>query len=51
MDAAAEYVSIFAKLRDMRFPIAKVRLMNHYNGMTVSTADNNVVIQCSQGSR
>jgi hypothetical protein len=43
MDAAAEYVlQIFAKLRDMRFPIAKVRLMNHYNGNdSASTADNN----------
>jgi hypothetical protein len=43
MDAAAEHVlQIFAKLRDMRFPIAKVRLMNHYNGNdSASTADNN----------
>ena len=43
MDAAAEYVlRIFAKLREMRFPIAKVRLMNHYNGNdSASTADNN----------
>jgi hypothetical protein len=43
MDAAAEYVlQIFTKLREMRFPIAHVRLMNHYNGNdSASTADNN----------
>jgi D-alanyl-D-alanine carboxypeptidase len=43
MDAATEYVlQIFAKLYEMRFPIAKVRLMNHYNGNdSASTADNN----------
>jgi D-alanyl-D-alanine carboxypeptidase len=43
MDAAAEHVlQIFAKLLDIRFPIAKVRLMNHYNGNdSASTADNN----------
>lgn len=43
MDAAAEYVlRIFARLREMRFPIAKVRLMNHYNGNdSASTRDNN----------
>jgi len=43
MDAAAEYVQrIFDKLHEMRFPIAKVRLMNHYNGNdSASTRDNN----------
>lgn len=43
MDAAAEDVlAIFSKLRDMRFPIAHARLMNHYNGNdSASTADNN----------
>jgi D-alanyl-D-alanine carboxypeptidase len=43
MDAAAENVlRIFARLRDMRFPIAKVRLINHYDGDDdASIADNN----------
>ena len=43
LDAVAEYVlQIFLKLRDMRFPIAKARLMNHYEGNdSASTADNN----------
>lgn len=43
MDAVAEHVlAIFDKLRGMRFPIAKARLMNHYNGNdSASTADNN----------
>ena len=43
MDAAAEYVlAIFAKLHEMRFPIAHARLMNHYEGNdSASTADNN----------
>lgn len=43
MDAAAEYVlRIFAKLHDMHFPIAKARLMDHYDGNdSASTADNN----------
>jgi D-alanyl-D-alanine carboxypeptidase-like protein len=43
MDAAAEYVlQIFAKLHEMRFPIAHARLMDHYEGNdSASTADNN----------
>jgi D-alanyl-D-alanine carboxypeptidase len=43
MDAAAENVlRIFAKLREMRFPIAKARLINHYDGNDdASIADNN----------
>jgi hypothetical protein len=43
MDAAAENVlRIFTRLRDMRFPIAKARLINHYDGDDdASTADNN----------
>jgi hypothetical protein len=43
MDAAAEGVlRIFTRLRDMRFPIAKVRLINHYDGDDdASIADNN----------
>ncbi|HTS39718.1 MAG TPA: M15 family metallopeptidase [Xanthobacteraceae bacterium] len=43
MDAVAEHVlQIFSKLRDIRFPIAKARLMNHYEGNdSASTADDN----------
>src|ERR1043166_6735754 len=43
MDAAAENVlRIFARLRDMGFPIAKARLINHYDGSDdASIADNN----------
>ena len=43
MDAAAENVlRIFTKLRKMRFPIAKARLINHYDGDDdASIADNN----------
>jgi hypothetical protein len=43
MDAAAENVlHIFTKLRDIRFPIAKARLVNHYDGNDdASMADNN----------
>lgn len=43
MDAAAENVlRIFNKLRDMRFPIAKARLINHYDGSDdASIADDN----------
>jgi len=43
MDAAAENVlRIFTKLRDMDFPIAKARLINHYDGDDdASIADNN----------
>jgi D-alanyl-D-alanine carboxypeptidase len=43
MDAAAENVRrIFARLRDMRFPIAKARLINQYDGDDdASIADNN----------
>jgi hypothetical protein len=43
MDAAAENVlRIFAKLRELRFPIAKARLVNHYEGNDdASMADNN----------
>jgi D-alanyl-D-alanine carboxypeptidase len=43
MDAAAENVlRIFTRLRDMRFPIAKIRLINHYDGDDdASIADNN----------
>src|SRR5215470_19718540 len=43
MDAAAESVlRIFTKLRKMRFPIAKARLINHYDGDDdASIADNN----------
>jgi D-alanyl-D-alanine carboxypeptidase len=43
MDAAAENVlRLFAKLRDMRFPIAKARLISHYDGDDdASVADNN----------
>jgi hypothetical protein len=43
MDAAAENVlRIFTRLRDMRFPIAKARLINHYDGDDdASIADNN----------
>ena len=43
MDAAAENVlRIFAKLRDMNYPIAKTRLINHYDGDDdASLADNN----------
>jgi hypothetical protein len=43
MDAAARYVlNIFVSLRRMRFPIAKARLMNEYNGNDdASMADNN----------
>jgi hypothetical protein len=43
MDAAAENVlRIFTKLRDIRFPIAKARLINHYDGDDdASMADNN----------
>jgi len=43
MDAAAGNVlRIFTKLRDMRFPIAKARLINQYDGDDdASIADNN----------
>jgi hypothetical protein len=43
MDAAAESVlRILARLRDVRFPIAKARLVNHYDGNDdASMADNN----------
>lgn len=43
MDAAAENVQrIFARLREMRFPIAKARLINHYDGNDdASIADDN----------
>src|SRR5262249_14438119 len=43
MDAAAESVQrIFTKLREIRFPIAKARLINHYDGSDdASIADNN----------
>jgi hypothetical protein len=43
MDAAAENVLwIFNKLRDMRFPIAKAKLINQYDGNDdASIADNN----------
>jgi hypothetical protein len=43
MDAAARYVlEIFDTLRRIRFPIAKARLMNHYDGNDdASMADNN----------
>ncbi len=43
MDAVAEPVlQVFLKLRAMQFPIAKARLMDHYNGNdSASTADNN----------
>jgi hypothetical protein len=43
MDAAAENVlRIFTKLRDMRFPLAKARLINQYDGSDdASIADNN----------
>jgi hypothetical protein len=43
MDAAAENVlRIFNKLRDIRFPIAKARLINHYDGSDdASIADDN----------
>jgi hypothetical protein len=43
MDAAAPHVlRIFTTMRDIRFPIAKARLMNHYNGNDdASMADNN----------
>src|SRR5437660_6961297 len=43
MDAAAENVlRIFTRLRDMRFPIAKARLINQYDGSDdASIADNN----------
>jgi len=43
MDAAAPHVlQIFNALRDIRFPIAKARLMNHYEGNdNASMADNN----------
>jgi D-alanyl-D-alanine carboxypeptidase len=43
MDAAAEHVlDIFTALRKIRFPIAKARLMNHYDGNDdASMADNN----------
>jgi hypothetical protein len=43
MDAAAENVlGIFTRLRDMRFPIAKARLINQYDGSDdASIADNN----------
>lgn len=43
MDAAAENVlRIFTRLHDMRFPIAKARLINHYDGDDdASIADNN----------
>jgi hypothetical protein len=43
MDAAAENVlRIFAKLREVRFPIAKARLINNYDGSDdASIADDN----------
>jgi hypothetical protein len=43
MDAAAENVlGIFTKLRDIRFPVAKAKLINHYDGDDdASIADNN----------
>ena len=43
MDAAAEYVlRILTKLREIRFPIAKARLINNYNGNDdASIADDN----------
>ena len=43
MDAAAENVlRIFNKLRDIRFLIAKARLINHYDGSRdASIADDN----------
>jgi hypothetical protein len=43
MDAAAESVlRIFNKLREIRFPIAKARLINHYDGSDdASIADDN----------
>ena len=43
MDAAAENVlRIFTRLRDLRFPIAKVKLINQYDGSDdASIADNN----------
>jgi hypothetical protein len=43
MDAAAENVlRIFAKLREIGFPVAKARLINHYDGSDdASIADNN----------
>jgi D-alanyl-D-alanine carboxypeptidase len=43
MDAAAENVlRIFNKLREIRFPIAKARLINHYDGSDdASIADDN----------
>jgi hypothetical protein len=43
MDAAAESVlRIFTKLREIRFPVAKARLINHYDGNDdASIADNN----------
>lgn len=43
MDAAANSVlQVFLKLRQMQFPIAKARLMDHYKGNdSASTADNN----------
>jgi hypothetical protein len=43
MDAAAENVlRIFARLREIRFPIAKARLIDHYDGNDdASIADNN----------
>src|SRR5262245_55737175 len=43
MDAAAENVlHIFARLREISFPIAKARLINHYDGDDdASIADNN----------
>jgi hypothetical protein len=43
MDATAEHVlQVFATLLEMRFPIAKARLMDHYDGNDdASMADNN----------
>src|SRR2546423_5276976 len=43
MDAAAPHVlGIFAKLEEMRFPIAKAKLMDHYDGNDdASMADDN----------
>jgi D-alanyl-D-alanine carboxypeptidase len=43
MDAAAEHVlRLFNKLRDMHYPIAKAKLINHYDGDDdASIADNN----------
>ena len=43
MDAVAEPVlQVFVKLRAIQFPIAKARLMDHYNGNdSAATADNN----------